>query len=692
MRSLGSRAENALLRRCLWALVGLLPALAAAQELTAAADGGSSLSSDESVLFRDIPMVYGASKYEQKLTEAPSSVSIVTAADIQHYGYRTLADILRAVRGFYVTYDRNYSYLGARGFGRPGDYNSRVLLLVDGHRINDDIYSQGLLGTEFPVDIDLIDRVEIIRGPGSAIYGTDAFLAVINVILKQARSFSGAEGSAEAGSQQRVKGRATYGHRFDSGLEVMLSATDYHSEGQERLFYPEFDTPATNYGIASDLDSDRAQYFLTNLTFGDFTLRYVDGSRDKAVPNASFGTVFDDPGEYTVDTRQYLDLKYQKQLNDDSEVTARMYVDYYRYHGNYPEYLNGPGTPIDVNYDALDGRWAGTETQYTTRLAEHHRLTLGAEFVDNYRQNQENWNLNPYLLELDSRVRSKYLALYGQEEYAITKTLTLDAGLRYDELYFIDSSSTNPRLGLIYNPNAGTTFKLLYGTAFRAPNAYELYYNSPAVGFDSPTSPLAPERITATELVAEHNLSDNVRGLLSIYHNRIARLINLSTDAAGNYIFGNLGQAASEGLEVEFDGNWASGVEGRASLVLQKSIDEMTGANLSNSPRVLGYFDLAAPVWHADMLAGLEVLYVGPRLTVSANSLMTPGLPETLGGFLLTNLTLFRHVLHNGVELSASVYNLLNKSYADPGSQWEEAAIAQDGRTFRLKASVPVAF
>lgn len=82
----------------------------------------------EAMLFQEIPSVYGASKYEQKVTEAPAAVTIVTASEISRYGYRTLADILRSVRGVYTSYDRNYDYIGFRGFARPGDYNTRFLL------------------------------------------------------------------------------------------------------------------------------------------------------------------------------------------------------------------------------------------------------------------------------------------------------------------------------------------------------------------------------------------------------------------------------------------------------------------------------------------------------------------------------------------------------------------------------------
>src|SRR4030042_5248923 len=166
----------------------------------------------EELMEIEVATVYGASKYEQKVTEAPSSVTVITAEEIRKYGYRTLADILRSVRGFYVTYDRNYNYLGSRGFSRPGDYNTRFLLLVDGHRINDNVYDGAYFGTEFIIDVDLIERVEIIRGPGSSLYGTNAFFGVINIITKQGRDFKGTEISGEAGSFDTYKGRLSYGN------------------------------------------------------------------------------------------------------------------------------------------------------------------------------------------------------------------------------------------------------------------------------------------------------------------------------------------------------------------------------------------------------------------------------------------------------------------------------------------------
>jgi iron complex outermembrane receptor protein len=154
----------------------------------------------EELMSIEIDSVSSASGFKQKVTEAPASVTIISSEDIQRYGYRTLAEILRSVPGFYVSYDRNYSYVGVMGYGLPGDYNSRIAVLIDGHRQNDNIYEGALIGTDFPLDIDLIDRVEVIRGPNSSLYLASAFLGVINIITKKGRDLGNVSAASETGS------------------------------------------------------------------------------------------------------------------------------------------------------------------------------------------------------------------------------------------------------------------------------------------------------------------------------------------------------------------------------------------------------------------------------------------------------------------------------------------------------------
>src|SRR6266704_2397293 len=278
---------------CCWASVFVITVALAAENSTIspAPSAGGELSIEQLGSI-EVPVVEAASKYKQKTTEAPSSVTIIASDEIKKQGYRTLADLLRNVPGFYVSYDRLYSFLGVRGFNL-GDYNNRVLLLVNGHRINNSLSDGAFIGTEFILDVDLIDRVEIIRGAGSSLYGANAFFAVINVITRKGRDMAGhgAEVSGEAASYDSYKGRVTYGTSFKNGLELLLSGTIYESLGHGTLYFPDFDqrihpefSRARDNGVAHNLDADRFKSAFGSLSFQDFSVEGGFISREKHDP------------------------------------------------------------------------------------------------------------------------------------------------------------------------------------------------------------------------------------------------------------------------------------------------------------------------------------------------------------------------------------------------------------------------
>ncbi|MGH9369969.1 MAG: TonB-dependent receptor plug domain-containing protein [Vicinamibacterales bacterium] len=192
----------------------LLLLLALAPPASAQAQSALPDLSLEELMKLDSGQVFGASERLQPVTEAPASVSFVTGEEIARYGYRTLADVLRSVRGMYVTDDRNFSFIGTRGFGKPGDYNSRILLLVNGHRVNDNVFGQAEIGAEFGLDPAMIERVEIIRGPASSLYGDSAFFAVVNVITKTGGSLGGGSIALEAGTLGTQLTRALRGRQM----------------------------------------------------------------------------------------------------------------------------------------------------------------------------------------------------------------------------------------------------------------------------------------------------------------------------------------------------------------------------------------------------------------------------------------------------------------------------------------------
>lgn len=669
--------NNALCKALFFSIVFLLSAVAAsAGDLTENLPSNLMELSIEQLMDIEVPTIYGASKYEQKVVDAPSSVSIITASEIKKYGYRTLADILRSVRGLYVTYDRNYNFLGIRGFNRPGDYNSRVLLLLDGHRLNDNVYDTAALGTEFPLDIDLIDRIEIIRGPSSSLYGTSAFFGVINVISREGKDMKGVEVAASGGSQDTYSGRLSYGNKHPSGLEMLVSGSRYTSEGARQLYYPEFDAPATNNGIAAHADDDKSYSIFSKFSFKDLTLTGAYSSREKGIPTGSFGTVFNDPRNRTTDAHGYIDLKYIRKLENKTELTARIYYDNYKYRGDYIYSRTNPGDPPVLNKDDGFGEWAGGELLFTRRFLEKHLFTAGVEGRYNVHQDQRNYDESPFINYLDDTRNSKNYALYMQDEYHIIPSLIANIGARYDH-YESFGGTVNPRLALIYKLFEKSIFKLLYGEAFRAPNVYESFYSDGGI-ISKPNPDLNPEKIRTYELVYEQYLGEHFRTSLSGFLYRISNLITQQIDPAdGLIVYKNVENIEAKGGEVEIEGKWANGLQGRISYVLQEVKDQDSGSLLTNSPRHLAKLNLSFPVVMKKLFAGAELQYTGSRKTLAGQS---------AGDFITANLTLFSQNLMKGMEVSASVFNLFDGSYGDPGAEEHlQDIIKQDGRTFRIK-------
>lgn len=165
-------------------------ACVAALALTSLAQAASGAESPddkalEALLGRE---VQGPSRYAQSLMDAPASVSVLQREEADALGHQTVGELLARLPGIYLGNSRSYSSLGLRGFNRPGDYSSRVLMTIDGQRVNDAIYDQGLPQLEFPVMAEWVKRVELVHGPSSSIYGGNALLGVVNVVTLPARA------------------------------------------------------------------------------------------------------------------------------------------------------------------------------------------------------------------------------------------------------------------------------------------------------------------------------------------------------------------------------------------------------------------------------------------------------------------------------------------------------------------------
>jgi outer membrane receptor for ferrienterochelin and colicins len=636
----------------------------------------------EDLMQIDAGQVFGASERLQPAIEAPASVSFITAQEITRYGYRTLADVLRALRGVYVTNDRNFSYLGIRGFGKPGDYNSRILLLVNGHRVNDNVFGQAEIGAEFGLDAAMFERVEIIRGPASSLYGDSAFFAVVNVITRSGASLDGSSITVESGTLGTRLVRSSTGQRLRNGVDLALSATYEGTDGVSRLFFPAFNTPETNNGVAEGLDGENAKQLYGRLNVGALTITSMYGTRRRDIPTASSASVFNQQiwREHTIDRHGLFDADYGRSFGE-TRLTVRASYDRFSYTGTYPFAVDADGTPTMVGRtEGLGSRWSAS-TGITRTLARRHTLRAGVEFIDNLHQDQRGSFLLDTAPFLDLPNSSRQQGLYVQNETRVTSWLIANAGLRYDRYDQFDR--VTPRAAVIVLPSSSQSFKYLYGGAFRAPNSYELN----AVYFGDRVTALRPESIDTHEFVWERYLNDRVRAAVSTYWYKADRLITLSLDdhAYLGVTFMNQGQVRAKGLELETQLRLRGESRALVSYAVQRTADRETGDELPNSPRhiVKARVSLPGPVGRSFVSA--EGQYLSSRRTLPrpdrGDGTVFAGV---VGAAATANITLVQP-LGRRWELTAGVRNLFDAKYSDPVSdQHLQEAVEQNGRTARI--------
>jgi outer membrane receptor for ferrienterochelin and colicins len=618
--------------------------------------------------------VFSASRHLEGSREAPAAVTIITAEEIKRYGWRTLGEVLRSVRGFYIANDRQYTYLGVRGILHPGDYNTRILLQINGHRMNDNIYDQAMLGTEFPLDLDLIDHIEIVRGPGSSLFGTNAVFAIINVITRRP-----SKGMFEAsGENESFLGRTG---RLTASVEKgpwagLFSGSLYRSNGPEELFFPEFASPTTNNGIAENMDWDRVGQAFVDVQHGNLRVQSFFANRSKVVPTASYGVVFNDPRSLDRDTRGGVDVSYHLQLSPQTDLDVRTYYDGYEYYG--PSVYEAPSTGRYVQITRQRTDWSGAEANLGVQLGKQ-RITIGGDYEYTLAASQKNYvvgqppsfsvNDNPWLT-----------AVYGEAQLNVIPKVTIRVGGRFD--WFSTLGGTfSPRVALVYSPNTRTSLKYIFGRAFRAPGAFEEFYID-NISIQAPPKPLRPEHIQSNEIVFERTLTPWLSLTADGYYNNLNNIIENVSAPSGLTYFVNDAKDRTRGVEFELEAKRASGLAARASYAFSNARDSNDhSVPLADSPLHQAKLNATLPIVRRGF-AGVELLSFSAQQTFRGT---------TVPASFLCNVTLSSNPLWHHWEFSASSYNVLNHRLFTPmGPNDPEAAIRQDGRTFRFKVSYRV--
>jgi outer membrane receptor for ferrienterochelin and colicins len=311
--------------------------------------------------------VTAVSRYDEAIDDAPSSVSVISGAELRAFGYPTIADALRGVRGFAISNDRAYPSASVRGLGQPEDYGNRLLVLSDGQSLNDNINNSSTIGSDARVDLQDIDRIEVVRGPGSLLYGAGAFSGVVNLVGRPRDEASHVHASFGVYDNVVVHGRAGFHYNFTPKAGVWASASTAHSEGFS-LGIP----LASGARAARGVESFNSVGTAGRAWWGPVTVQWMYHQRDQIVPVGAYETPFNDPATVLRDKRMMVEARAEPKIGKYVEVLVRAHANRYLSHADY--------APTSDGYvEDYRGTWAGGEARIAITPLPWLRLTAGGE-------------------------------------------------------------------------------------------------------------------------------------------------------------------------------------------------------------------------------------------------------------------------------------------------------------------------
>jgi outer membrane receptor protein involved in Fe transport len=629
--------------------------------------------------------VTGASRVAGRRSESAASVSVITRDEMRALGHRTLGEALRSLRGTMLVNDRTYDYAGVRGFYASGDYNTRVLLLVDGNRINDRVYDQAYLGSEFPLEVDEIERIEFIPGQGSAVYGGNALFGVVNVITRAPGGAPSGNAGAGVGSDGERWWRAHWQQADEHG-GWRVAASRLRRDGAA-LAYPQpveankrgplpthaDGVPVGGSARVAGLEAETRDLLRLRWDHAGTSFSALHEDRRQGVP-WGLGLVFGDARNQYRDSVSLLSLQHEAMPTASEQLTWRVHAGSYRFVGDYV--VDYP--PVTLNRDIGQGRWWGGEARLTSTRFEGHRLVAGLEWERASELTQRNFDLEPsadrYLDDRRSAVRA---ALFAEDQIRFGSDWTLHLGGRIDRVRG-EGGAGSPRLALAWRPADDWHLKAIHGRAFRRPNAYEAFYEVDATGGYRRNPALGPERVRGDELAAEWLPDPAWRASASIYRNRARGLLILGYDAQDDrYQFANAGGFTARGAELEVE-HAGKRVRWRVSAGLNQDRSGAAAGFPVLYPQRQLKGSLVLPLLH-DWHLGAELQAMSRRGAAPGHALahLALGGPLPLGAQRPT--------------LQLALRNAFGRAVADPGPDADRLPLLpQPGRQWRLQLDWPL--
>jgi outer membrane receptor for ferrienterochelin and colicin len=642
----------------------------------------------ESMLFGDIPDVFSASKISQNMMKVPASMSVMTEHDIKRSGARTLTDLLKYMPGLYVTSSRSgFDLLKVRGM--QDRYNNRVLLIIDGIPRRELFYGYKSISDLVPVEN--IKQLEVMRGPGSVLYGTDAFAGVISIFTKTAESSDKLQLDAGYGEFDSYKFNLGVGQKIGENLTMDLNARSFDSDG--------YDIDRGRDGYLSSETTDKNGYNL------DLKLRYKDllfiashASLDYRYPWSRNDRTKDREERNTA-----LGVKYSSDITDNIGIKFNLYKNIFEFLEDQTKY-NVDGSINEYSKAIQENSVLGIDAYMIYQSLFSNQVVVGFTIEKEKTGQNEEMSRDPgQSFTVDQWVQNEAgetdfslinYAFYLEDVWKINSQFELTTGLRYDN-YEQYGDAINPRVGAVYTPIKKMTLKALYGEAFRGPTYKELFIKefdgaNNVVAASRANPALTAEEIKTLELEMSYAFNNNILSKIRYFHNDNKNAILSLGD---NIPYDNLDGIKTNGVEVEVEYSYMK-VSGFTNVTLTSG-ETSDGLDLQGYPdyqinSVLNY----SPTEKIDTRIGVRFVSDRSRpadyhdgIDPSDADVGFLNAIDNLRSYFDAELSL-TYNLNNNWSIAGYVYNLFddknyNPSY-EPGEYWD---LIHAGRSYFLNAT-----
>jgi outer membrane receptor protein involved in Fe transport len=621
--------------------------------------------------------VTAVSRYAQAIEEAPSSVTVIDGREIRAFGYPTVAEALRGVRGLSLSNDRAYSSAGIRGVGEPNDYNNRVLLLSDGQPLNENLLNSSYIGSEGRVDLHDIARIEVVRGPGSLLYGAGAFSGVINMVTRPRDEPTQAFFGAGVYDSSALHGRAGFYYNIGRDKGVWASLSGARSDGFS-LSVPLADPPAN--AKASGVEAFRSYTASGRAWWGPLTAQWLVHGRDQSVPIGAYSTRFGDPNTRLHDLRLTGEIRYEPRLSKSLELMTRAHASRFVYSADY--------AAEPLAFEDFRGTWFGGEARLAFTPRPSLRVTVGGE-------GQYHPEATLFGRTEASGVSSTYIdagepyglgAAYLLADIKPQPWISFSGGVRVD-VYTTFGPIAVPRAAVIVKPARGGVLKLMGGRAFRAPSVYELQYSDGGLS-QVPAGDLGPESIYSGELEYSQRFLKNWIALGAVHAGGALGIINTTplADGSGLIRYENSDvPVLLSGADAEIRHDFRQGFMVSASYGYQltRYVDpNIANKRLINAPEHLASLRAVVPMVRELASAALRVTLEAPRRISLDDDATTP--TSVIGDVAVSGF-----VRRFGLRYTAGVYNVTDQPWEVPiAGTFASRTMPQNGRTFLLDVTV----